>query len=867
LHLNTFRGRLSLATVGQIHGHNAAADAFSCAATPAVGPFPNPFNAGNVTETFSSDGPRRIFFQPDGTPYTPGNFSSTGGILRQKPDITAADGVSVTGVGGFPSPFFGTSAAAPHAAAIAGLLKSANPALTPAQIRTTLTSTAIDIMTPGVDRNSGAGIIDAYAATQSLGIPGTAFLQLGTITANEDPGDGNGSIDAGENANMVIQLRNDGVNSATAISATLASSTPGVTIIAPNTSAYPDLAAGGGSGTNLTLFHFSVASFVLCPTVLDFTLTVNLTGGPTEVLKFSVVSGPSPVNIVSTIDTIAPAPGPGFTGTTGIIPTRHFRDGVPGACNTKAFPGTTAPGNRQFDAYTFQTCPNSGPTCVTVTLSGANAANLFTAAYSGSFNPADLSQNYLTDAGFSTSTTTYSFNLPGGQQTFVIVVYDVPVGPPSGSTYTLNVSGSCVTGVCHVIPVMAASDSTLVNESCPPANNAIDPGERVTVSLKLANNGNGPTSNLVATLQSNAGVVAPSNPQSYGAIAAGGNLSRDFSFTALGNCGDLITATLKLQDGANDFGQVSYSFRLGVSNPVVLLSENFDGVTPPALPAGWSTTASGIEVPWVTSTTNPFSAPNDAFAPDVANIGNTELVSPSIHILSAVAQLGFRNAYNLENTFDGGVLEISINGGPYQDIIAAGGSFVSGGYNGTVSSSFGNPIAGRSAWTGLSAGTTTTPAYLNTVVNLPAAAAGQDVQLKWRVGTDNVAVAAGPAPGQRIDNITVTDANFVCTSPCGGVRLVVTSSLSRANASIVVGALTIQNIGSVTANNVLLTGVKLGATNGTPLPQSLGNLAPGAIVSTFANFTNSTPGTASSLTVSGNYAGGPFGGSRRVTIP
>jgi len=99
------------------------------------------------------------------------------------------------------------------------------------------------------------------------------------------------------------------------------------------------------------------------------------------------------------------------------------------------------------------------------------------------------------------------------------------------------------------------------------------------------------------------------------------------------------------------------------------------------------------------------------------------------------------------------------------------------------------------------------------------------------------------------------------------VRLVVTSSLSRANASTVVGALTIQNIGSVTANNVLLTGVKLGATNGTPLPQSLGNLAPGAIVSTFANFTNSTPGTASALTVSGNYTGGPFGGGRRVTIP
>ena len=48
--------------------------------------------------------------------------------------MTAADGVSVTGAGGFPSPFYGTSAAAPHAAAIAALVKSRNPALTQTQI-------------------------------------------------------------------------------------------------------------------------------------------------------------------------------------------------------------------------------------------------------------------------------------------------------------------------------------------------------------------------------------------------------------------------------------------------------------------------------------------------------------------------------------------------------------------------------------------------------------------------------------------------------------------------------------------------------------------------------------------------------------
>src|SRR5207253_1426601 len=166
LHLNTNRGRLSIPTSGTTHGHatvNSVA-AFGVAATPASGPFPQAFSSANHVETFSSDGPRHIFYNGDGTPITADNVLASGGQVLQKPDITAADGVSVTGVGGFPSPFFGTSAAAPHAAAIAALVKAANPSLTAAQIRTVLISTAIDIQAAGVDRDSGAGIIMARDA-------------------------------------------------------------------------------------------------------------------------------------------------------------------------------------------------------------------------------------------------------------------------------------------------------------------------------------------------------------------------------------------------------------------------------------------------------------------------------------------------------------------------------------------------------------------------------------------------------------------------------------------------------------------------------------------------------------------------------
>jgi hypothetical protein len=172
LHLGTGRGRLSIATTGETHGHSStsAANSFGVAATPArsPGPSPNPFNSANTVETFSSDGPRRIFFNADGSAITPGNVSSTGGTVLNKPDLTAADRVSVTGAGGFPTVFSGTSAAAPHAAAIAALIKSADLTLTATQVRTALLNSAIDIHALGVDRNSGVGIVMADTGVSSV---------------------------------------------------------------------------------------------------------------------------------------------------------------------------------------------------------------------------------------------------------------------------------------------------------------------------------------------------------------------------------------------------------------------------------------------------------------------------------------------------------------------------------------------------------------------------------------------------------------------------------------------------------------------------------------------------------------------------
>ncbi len=342
LNLIVFRGEVdgTLSTSAATRGHSAAVDAFSVAAAPAAaafgpgeptGPFPGPFTAAQLAETFSSDGLRRVYYDFGGNFLgTPGDVSPTGGVVRQKPDITAADGVA-TSAPGF-NPFYGTSAAAPHAAAIAALVKQAFPAFTNAQIRTALQNSAIDIELPGVDRDTGYGIVMAYNTLVANGAPLVANLALGTVTPAQLAGDGDAYIEPNEDWNLTINLQNVGAVGATAISATLSTSTPGVAVFArpseghraaspvavnASTATYPNIGVGGNANNSVP-FSFTDLS-VGCGQRINFTLTVTYTGGlqPQQSFNFSLLTGSpgAPVTISYTGPAVFIPDGTGLTGT------------------------------------------------------------------------------------------------------------------------------------------------------------------------------------------------------------------------------------------------------------------------------------------------------------------------------------------------------------------------------------------------------------------------------------------------------------------------------------------------------------------------------------------------------------------------
>lgn len=173
-----------------------------------------------------------------------------------------------------------------------------------------------------------------------------------------------------------------------------------------------------------------------------------------------------------------------------------------------------------------------------------------------------------------------------------------------------------------------------------------------------------------------------------------------------------------------------------------------------AVTAGWSLITAAGNNDWrVASGDNQTTGGTQAFiSTNVSNVSDKSLVSPPIN-LSSDAELVFWHKHDFESNnadYDGGVIELSVNGGVWTDL---GDSITQNGYNGTLSGQFSNPLGGRPAFVD-NLGT-----YTEVKVDL-SGFANQVIKIRWRMGTDSD-VSAGD---WKLDDIRVFESG-VCNGP------------------------------------------------------------------------------------------------------
>src|SRR4030095_922516 len=304
------------------HANAVGAEAVGAARysnTPAFSVFPP------ILESFSSSGATPILFD------RLGNRLSTPDPRSQKPEIVAPDGVDTTFFGsdtdgtGFPN-FFGTSAAAPHAAGVAALLLQAEPSLTPLQLYQRLENTAIDIGAPGFDNDSGFGLIQTDAALEAhAGRNGPITSVVAAVLPSSR------SVQVGTTATAFAALINAGSDTGIACALRLITSLPATFTYRTTDPATNQVT--GSPNTPVNVGAGATQSFV-------FALTPSAPIAPTDVqLSFDCAnSDPAPINTgLNTLLLSASAtPVPDIVALAATL-TNDGIVNIPGATGTGAF--------------------------------------------------------------------------------------------------------------------------------------------------------------------------------------------------------------------------------------------------------------------------------------------------------------------------------------------------------------------------------------------------------------------------------------------------------------------------------------------------------------------------------------------------
>jgi len=202
------------------------------------------------------------------------------------------------------------------------------------------------------------------------------------------------------------------------------------------------------------------------------------------------------------------------------------------------------------------------------------------------------------------------------------------------------------------------------------ANGFIDAGEQVSLKLPLENYVTNPlTATAIGAVSgtlttATPGVTVTQSSSAYGPVAPGASATNAVDYVIRLSPAFVPATRIELAlNVASSDGTTTllYTLPTGTPQATVLLSENFDGVAAPSLPAGWATSHAGGSntVPWTTSASfnagnNGAFHPNAADGPGPGSTTNTRferLFSPSfaVPVNSDYVTVDFDTKYDTED--------------------------------------------------------------------------------------------------------------------------------------------------------------------------------------------------------------------------
>ena len=290
---------------------------------------------------------------------------------------------------------------------------------------------------------------------------------------------------------------------------------------------------------------------------------------------------------------------------------------------------------------------------------------------------------------------------------------------------------------CDVIPYFTAG-TLVLSDSAGNNNGVAEPNETISLDIPVTNHGGGATGVGAVLSTTDPDILMLAGSISYPALGTGQTASgvSPFRFKIGENrtCGETIAFTLTV-NSAEGSNQVPVSI---VHPSDTQLADDFEGDF-----SAWRTQVGAGTNRWAIRTSaNAVSGTHVvSFSPPQDSVEDVRLIAGPF---TGASELQFRHSYNFEETFDGGVLEVSTNGGAnWLPVIS---QITTGGYDATIDTGYSSPIAGRAAWTGSNGGMTLVTVDL-------AAYAGSSVTFAWRWTSDSSAPSPGP---WEIDDVQVS---------------------------------------------------------------------------------------------------------------